>query len=124
VHKGCVQRVYTKSLQAPLEFSNPITGADSVPNGRAMFTPKKGDFVLFPSYLPHTVPMRHASSTERPRISIAFNIWFEGKALDRCCSARTLNRVWTTFSTHPQWLGVCPLEIVNTNSIEETSAKC
>lgn len=71
-------------LQAPLEFSNPIQGTDSVPNGRTVFAPQRGDFVLFPSYLPHTVPMRHAPSREQPRISIAFNIWFRGQALGRC----------------------------------------
>ena len=70
-------------MQAPLEFSNPITGTDSVPNGRTVFAPKRGDFVLFPSYLPHTVPMRHYASREQPRISIAFNIYLKGPALTR-----------------------------------------
>ena len=70
-------------VQAPLEFSNPVTCSHSMPNGRTVFLPKPGDFLLFPSYLPHTVPMRHAAST-KPRLSIAFNIYFVGKALERC----------------------------------------
>lgn len=86
-------------LQAPLEFSNPINGADSMPNGRTVFTPKRGDFVLFPSYLPHTVPMRHASPHAWPRISIAFNIWFTGSGLNRC----VLHNLWSVRASHLCW---------------------
>eukprot|EP00892_Ulva_mutabilis_P005564 jgi/Ulvmu1/337/UM001_0341.1 len=68
---------------APLEFSNPIVGSDSVPNGRVTFKPQRGDFVIFPSFLSHTVPMRHLQDRAQPRISIAFNIWFRGPGLSR-----------------------------------------
>lgn len=70
-------------FQAPLEFSNPIVGSDTVPNGRVTFKPKRGDFVIFPSFLSHTVPMRHLQDHAQPRISIAFNIWFRGAGLRR-----------------------------------------
>jgi hypothetical protein len=85
--------VTERSVQAPLEFANPIGGPDSVPNGRTVFVPSIGDFILFPSYLPHTVPMRLLHNRAEPRISIAFNIWFNGPGLNRCgagcCSACT-----------------------------------
>ena len=83
-------------VQAPLEFSNPIEGPDSQPNGRTVFVPTIGDFVLFPSYLGHTVPMRLLRDKQQPRISIAFNIWLAGPGLDRyprahlCCSYQLL----------------------------------
>lgn len=70
-------------VQAPLEFSNPIEGPDSQPNGRTVFVPAIGDFVLFPSYLGHSVPMRLFRDKQQPRISIAFNIWLSGPGLDR-----------------------------------------
>ena len=71
-------------LQAPLEFSNPVVGPDTAPNGRVTFMPRRGDFVIFPSFLSHTVPMRHLQRDAPPRISIAFNIWFRGEGLNRC----------------------------------------
>lgn len=39
--------------------------------------------MLFPSFLSHTVPMRHAAPDGAPRISVAFNLWFEGDGMDR-----------------------------------------
>jgi hypothetical protein len=80
----CKQQHTEIFFQAPLEFSNPIEGPDSQPNGRTVFVPAIGDFVLFPSYLPHTVPMRLLRDKLQPRISIAFNIWLAGPGLDRC----------------------------------------
>jgi Putative 2OG-Fe(II) oxygenase len=105
-----------RHVQAPLEISNPIGGSDSTPNGRSVFCPRPGDFLLFPSYLPHTVPMRHARA--RPRISIAFNIHFVGKAMDRYANVnavvmlRATGRSTCSSSFHIAPVGLCALQDV------------
>jgi hypothetical protein len=65
-----------------LELNNPLNGGQD-DNGRIVFTPKKNDLCLFPSFLSHLVPMRKVSRRKLPRVSIAFNIWFTGPGLAR-----------------------------------------
>ena len=89
-----------RTPQAPLEFTNPLRGGGGE-GGHAIFTPRKHDFVLFPSFLSHTVPMRHAPRDGAPRVSVAFNLWLAGDGMDRraapgrsACTSVLHRRAW------------------------------
>lgn len=82
IHFSCVHFLsHNDELHSPLAFSDPlktIRGLSLEMNSNAyseryVFTPREGDFIMFPSYLSHEVKAG-SPTPEYPRITISFNI--------------------------------------------------
>ena len=66
--------IYFHDPRPQTSVFRPVTELGSQNADQAVVTVADGTLLLFPAYLPHSVP---ANETSEPRISVGFNLMFE-----------------------------------------------